>query len=334
MRVVAHRAAAAATWLVMSLGGSDGPAERKRAVAILRSMDTLDVLPAAERCDGALRAIGELRAEGCEWTLGPNAHHRAMRLCGCARPEVTESFGSSILRRSEQSATTWEILARVRLEHGKHMEAAEAMVAALELGSQDGRCGERLLRSANAVLESARSEGMKMDDEVLSDLARRVDTGEPAGDGAAEVVERTLALLKPDTATSGAASDIIALIESEGFSVLARRSWSMDEGEAADFLTCSWGSSSGRTHRRFFREIVKFYASGEVLALLLEGKGAIARWRRMLGPGDPSVGRVSDPGSVRARFGTNKLANGAHGADSVDAAAREIEFVFGSEWVR
>ena len=103
----------------------------------------------------------------------------------------------------------------------------------------------------------------------------------------------------------------------------------MSEEEAAAFLSTSWGSSSGVTTRRFFRELTRFYASGEVLALLLEREDAIGSWRALLGPGDPSVGRVSQPESVRARWGTNKMANAAHGADSAAAAAREIQFVFG-----
>jgi hypothetical protein len=49
----------------------------------------------------------------------------------------------------------------------------------------------------------------------------------------------------------------------------------------------------------------------------------------MLGPGDPSVGRQSHRESIRALYGTNKLANAAHGADSPVAAAREIALVFG-----
>ena len=71
------------------------------------------------------------------------------------------------------------------------------------------------------------------------------------------------------------------------------------------------------------------------MALLLERHDAVQQWRSLLGPGDPSVGRASDTHreSVRARWGVNKQANAAHGADSSEAAAREIGFVFGPEWV-
>ena len=117
----------------------------------------------------------------------------------------------------------------------------------------------------------------------------------------------------------------------------------MDAEEAADFLATSWGSAAGDRQRRFFSDMVTFYASGECLALLLERAGAIDEWRRLLGPGDPAVGRgytdrfgrvhrPKAPQSVRARWGTNKKENAAHGADSPEAAAREIAFVFGEGW--
>ena len=89
---------------------------------------------------------------------------------------------------------------------------------------------------------------------------------------------------------------------------------------------------------------VRFYCSGDVLALLLEKDGAIGAWRTLLGPGDPAVARgytdrfgrvhrAKAPRSVRALYGTNKQANAAHGADSPEAARREISLIFGAELV-
>ena len=89
---------------------------------------------------------------------------------------------------------------------------------------------------------------------------------------------------------------------------------------------------------------VRFYCSGDVLALLLEKDDAIGAWRTLLGPGDPAVARgytdrfgrfhrAKAPHSVRALYGTNKQANAAHGADSPEAARREISLIFGAEFV-
>ena len=82
--------------------------------------------------------------------------------------------------------------------------------------------------------------------------------------------------------------------------------------------------------------MVRFYASGDVLALLLQREGAIQAWRELLGPGDPHVAKKVQPLTLRARWGSNKQSNAAHGADSEDSARREIAHLFGESerpWV-
>ena len=96
-----------------------------------------------------------------------------------------------------------------------------------------------------------------------------------------------------------------------------------------EFLECSWGSALGDPRRRFVAEMVNFYASGDIVALLLERADAIAVWRALLGPGDPAAARREAPLSLRARFGSDRQRNAAHGADSGTAARREIELLFG-----
>ena len=68
---------------------------------------------------------------------------------------------------------------------------------------------------------------------------------------------------------------------------------------------------------------------GDIVALLLERADAIAVWRALLGPGDPAAARREAPLSLRARFGSDRQRNAAHGADSGTAARREIELLFG-----
>ena len=51
--------------------------------------------------------------------------------------------------------------------------------------------------------------------------------------------------------------------------------------------------------------------------------------RALLGPGDPVAARREAPLSLRARFGSDRQRNAAHGADSGTAARREIELLFG-----
>jgi len=147
-------------------------------------------------------------------------------------------------------------------------------------------------------------------------------------------LERTLAIIKPEAVASGDAEPIIATARAAGFRIVRMRRWHLDVTSAADLLTVSWGNRAGNSNRRFFREMTDYYSGGEIIALLLERRNAVAAWREILGPGDPSVARVSAPKSIRARWGTNKQANAAHGADSTAAAAREIAHVFGAEHVQ
>ena len=62
--------------------------------------------------------------------------------------------------------------------------------------------------------------------------------------------------------------------------------------------------------------------SGPILAAELLRSGAVSGWRLLLGPTDPAEAREEAPRSVRARFGTDKTENAAHGSDSRKAADR------------
>lgn len=64
---------------------------------------------------------------------------------------------------------------------------------------------------------------------------------------------------------------------------------------------------------------------------MLEREDAIAAWRALIGPGDPAHARASAPSSLRARFGTDRQANAAHGADSEASARREMQLFFAEE---
>lgn len=136
-------------------------------------------------------------------------------------------------------------------------------------------------------------------------------------------------VLKPDAVGAGLEGEITEWICSHDFELIESRHLHLSQASAQQWLRVSWGSSAGDLTRRFFQEMIRFYASGEIVALLLEKEGAISSWRQLLGPGDPSVAKKVAPQTVRAIWGTNKQANAAHGADSYDAARREIEYFFG-----
>lgn len=57
---------------------------------------------------------------------------------------------------------------------------------------------------------------------------------------------------------------------------------------------------------------------------------AICEWKRLLGPANSGIARSEAPGSVRALFGTDGIRNAAHGSDTFESAAREMELFFPS----
>ena len=77
--------------------------------------------------------------------------------------------------------------------------------------------------------------------------------------------------------------------------------------------------------RPFYGELVNFMASEPVVVQVLEGEGAIAKNREVMGATDPAA---ADAGTIRKEFALSKGENSVHGSDSAESAAREIAFFF------
>lgn len=79
--------------------------------------------------------------------------------------------------------------------------------------------------------------------------------------------------------------------------------------------------------RPFFRDLVEFMVSGPVMVQVLEGEGAIAKNRDLMGATDP---KKAAPGTIRADFADSIDANAVHGSDAEETARTEIAFFFPS----
>jgi nucleoside-diphosphate kinase len=77
--------------------------------------------------------------------------------------------------------------------------------------------------------------------------------------------------------------------------------------------------------RPFYGELCAFMSSGPVLVSVLEGEGAIAKNRELMGATNP---KDAAPGTIRADFAENIDANAVHGSDSAETAAWEIAYFF------
>jgi nucleoside-diphosphate kinase len=130
--------------------------------------------------------------------------------------------------------------------------------------------------------------------------------------------ERTLSIVKPDGVGRNLIGEIINRFEKVGLRVVAARMMQLSQREAEGFYAV-------HRERPFFKDLVKFMTSGPVLVQVLEGEGAIAKNRDVMGATDP---KKAAPGTIRADLAKSIDENVVHGSDAPDTAAREIAYFF------
>ncbi len=131
-------------------------------------------------------------------------------------------------------------------------------------------------------------------------------------------IEKTLAIIKPDAVEKRHVGQILAAIEEAGLAVRAMRMLHLTRQEAEGFYHV-------HRERPFFGELTEFMSRGPVVVLCLEGEGAIARWRELMGATNPAE---AAEGTLRKRFGANIGENAVHGSDAPETAAFEVGYFF------
>ena len=132
------------------------------------------------------------------------------------------------------------------------------------------------------------------------------------------MTERTLAIFKPDSVSTGRAGAILARLEEEGFRIRGLKRLRLAADQAREFYAV-------HRERPFFEGLVTFMTEGPVIVAALERDDAVAHLRKTMGATDS---RKADPGTIRNLHGTDIERNAIHGSDSAENAAREIAFFF------
>jgi len=137
-------------------------------------------------------------------------------------------------------------------------------------------------------------------------------------------VERTFSILKPDATARNLTGAINAMIEQAGLRIVAQKRVQITKSQAEQF----YGVHKARP---FFGELVDFMISAPVVVQVLEGEGAIAKYRDVMGATDPAKAAANTIRKVHAKsIGENSV----HGSDSAENAAIEIaQFFAGNEIV-
>ena len=131
-------------------------------------------------------------------------------------------------------------------------------------------------------------------------------------------IQRTLSIIKPDAVSKNVIGKIISRFEDNGLKIVAGKLLSLSEEMAAGFYAEHEG-------RPFFIALIEFMTSGPIFVQVLEGEDAVIKNRELMGSTNPEE---ADRGTIRADFAKSIDANAVHGSDSLESAAREINYFF------
>jgi len=132
------------------------------------------------------------------------------------------------------------------------------------------------------------------------------------------MVERTLSIIKPDAVGRGIIGEILTRFEAAGLKIVAAKLLRLSRKQAQGFYAV-------HKERPFYSSLTEYMSSGPVLVAVLEGEGAIAKNREIMGATDPAK---AAPGTVRREWGRDVERNAVHGSDGPETAAWEIAFFF------
>lgn len=132
------------------------------------------------------------------------------------------------------------------------------------------------------------------------------------------MVERTLAIIKPDAVSRRLTGEIIRRYEQNQLKIIAIKTLHLTMSQAEGFYYI-------HRERPFFKSLAAFMAGGPIQVIVLEGEDAIKRYRELMGATDP---KKADKGTLRHDFGTDIEHNVVHGSDSPSSAQFEIGYFF------
>ena len=131
-------------------------------------------------------------------------------------------------------------------------------------------------------------------------------------------MDRTLILLKPDCIHRRLVGEIVTKFERKGLRLVGLKLLQADKALAEKHYEV-------HKERPFYGSLVSFLTSSPTVALVLEGREAVAVARNLIGATD---GTKAAPGTIRGDFAISIQNNLVHGSDSNENAAKEIALWF------
>jgi len=130
--------------------------------------------------------------------------------------------------------------------------------------------------------------------------------------------ERTLSIIKPDGVSKNLIGEVVKRIEESGLKVVAMKMIKMTKQQAKGFYKV-------HESKPFYESVTDFMSSGPSVVMVLEGEGAIKRYRKLMGATNY---KEAAEGTIRRAFATDIEKNIIHGSDSEETAKFEINYFF------
>jgi nucleoside-diphosphate kinase len=138
------------------------------------------------------------------------------------------------------------------------------------------------------------------------------------------LAERTFVLLKPDAVQRGLVGEVVRRFEQRGLKIVALKMLRVTRSLAETYYAEHKGKG-------FFEPLMAYIAAGPVVAMVLEGDGAVAAVRRMMGKTNSAE---AEPGTIRGDLALTIGRNIIHGSDSSESAKREISLFFRADEIQ
>ena len=130
--------------------------------------------------------------------------------------------------------------------------------------------------------------------------------------------EQTLSIIKPDAVGRNLTDDIKKIFIENDLKILNSKKIHISKEEASEFYKVHQA-------RPFYDDLCTYLSSGPIFVMVLEGNGAVALNRKLMGATNP---KDADPNTIRKLYGISIDKNSVHGSDSVENAKIEINFFF------
>jgi len=131
-------------------------------------------------------------------------------------------------------------------------------------------------------------------------------------------LEQTLSIIKPDAVERNLTDEIKLIFTKNNLHITDNKKIHISKEEAAEFYKV-------HQSKPFYNDLCEYLSSGPIVVMILEGKDAVVKNRKIMGATDP---KNADENTIRKLYGISIDKNSVHGSDSVDNAKKEIEFFF------